>query len=181
MLKGAVSSRYAEALYNVAVQNQELDEVEQELNFIVGMVESLNDFKKILYHPIITVQEKKVFLENVFKDNISSVTKNFLFLLVDHHRQFFLKDILKVYKEYANKTREITQAQVFSAVELNTEEKVRIEQIIQRYTGKKVETTFNVDPSLIGGVILRIGDKIIDGSVRAKLDNLKEHLTRQAV
>lgn len=178
MLKGAVSSRYAEALYNVVVEQKTMDQTEQELKLVVDAIESVGDLRKILDHPLITIKEKKDIVSEIFKDKISPITLNFLYLLIDNYRQFFLKDIFAAYVELVNSARQVIQAEVISAFELEKTEKEKLGGIIQSFTGKKVEPVFKVDSLIIGGVVLRIGDKVIDGSIRSKLNSLREHLVQ---
>lgn len=178
MLKGAVSSRYAEALYNIAVAQKIIDQAEEEIKLVVSTIESVNELRKILEHPLITIEEKKSIVAEIFKNKISAIILNFLYLLIDNYRQFFLKDIFITFGKLVNSARQIIQAEVSSAVELNETEKEKLSGVIQRFTGKKVEPVFKVDPSIIGGVVLRIGDKVIDGSIRSKLNSLREHLVQ---
>jgi F-type H+-transporting ATPase subunit delta len=178
MLKGAVSSRYAEALYNVAVAQKIIDQAEEEIKLVVSTIESVDELRKILEHPLITIEEKKGIVAEIFKNKISAIILNFLYLLIDNHRQFYLKDIFLAFVELVNSARKIIQAEVTSAVDLNETEKEKLSGVIQNFTGKKVEPVFKVDPTIIGGVILRIGDKVIDGSIKSKLNSLREHLVQ---
>lgn len=176
MLRGAVAGRYAEALYDIASKQKLVDQIEAELKAIEAVIKENDDFQKILYHPQITAANKKELLDLLFKGKVSDVTGNFLALLVDRRREAFFGDIVAEFVNLANAERNIVAAQVTSAVELNDKEKGKLDQVLARLTGKKVQTSYTVDPSLIGGVVVRIGDKIIDGSIRTRLATLKERL-----
>ncbi|MCL6639524.1 MAG: F0F1 ATP synthase subunit delta [Firmicutes bacterium] len=176
MLKGAVASRYAEALYDIAARENMVDRIEQELKALEAILNENEDLKKVLFHPQITAADKKEFLQKLFTGKISEVTANFLALLVDRRREVFFGDIAAEFVKKANAQRNIVAAQVTSAVAMNDKEKAELDKILARLTGKKVQTSFDVDPSLIGGVVVRIGDKIIDGSIRTRLSALKERL-----
>ena len=88
------------------------------------------------------------------------------------------QDIVDEFVQQANKDRNIVQAKVSTAVELIEEEKSAIEQLLAKITGKKVQSSFVVEPSLVGGVLVHIGDKVIDGSIKARLDNMRETLRK---
>ncbi|MFX4262659.1 F0F1 ATP synthase subunit delta [Pelotomaculum propionicicum] len=182
-MRGPVAGRYAAALYEIASEEQVLpkyknmvDTVEGELKGIEKVIEDNPDLQKLLYHPQITPAAKKELLVKLFEGKVSDVTGNFLALLVDRRRETYFTDIVAEYIALANAGRNILAAQIASAVELNDKEKGELNKILGSLAGKKVQTTFTVDPSIIGGVVVRMGDKIIDGSVKTRLASLKERL-----
>jgi len=176
MLKGAVGSRYAEALYAIAERETAVEAIEQELVAVEALVRENRDLQKMLYHPRITSEDKKSLLSELLSGKVSEVTMEFMKLLVDRQREQFLSDIVEYYVSLANKARNVTEAKIASAVELTSEEKKDLAAMLDKITGKKVETSYIVDPSLIGGVVVRIGDRVIDGSIRTRLATLREHL-----
>lgn len=176
MLEGAVGSRYAGALFEIAERDGIIDKLEQELDNIRDTIKGSRDLEKVMYYSQVNPDEKKAILKSIFKDQISGLTFNFLFLLIDRQREGFLDSIVSTFKGLAYKARNAEQVQVTSAVELNDNEKTELEKSLEKLTGKKVQSSYSVDPLLIGGVMVRIGDRIIDGSVRNKLSSLREHL-----
>ncbi len=183
MLRGAVAGRYAEALYEIASKEKVLpkyknmaDRIEAELKAIETVFNENEKLQQLLYHPRITAEDKKDVLEKLFEGKISKITSNFLALLIDRRREAFFSDIVNEYVKLANAGRNIVAAQVASAVELNDKEKGKLGQALDRLTGKKVRTSYVVDPSLIGGIVVRMGDKVIDGSIKTRLATLKERL-----
>ncbi len=177
MIGGPVAGRYAAALYDIASEKKEMvDKIESELKAIKDIIEDNPDLQKLLYHPQITPAAKKDLLEKLFKGKISDVTSNFLALLVDRRRETYLLDIMAEFIALANAGRNIITAQVTTAVELNDQEKGELNRVLARLTGKKIQASYDVDPSLIGGVVVRMGDKFIDGSIKTKLAALKERL-----
>ena len=176
MIKGAVAGRYAEALYEIASGKNLVDQIESELRAIETVLNENKDLQQILYHPQITTASKKELLEQIFKGRISEVTGNFLALLVDRRREAFFGDIVAEFTNLANAARNIVAAQVTSAVELDDKERGKLDQVLAKLTGKNVQTSYTIDRSLIGGVVVRIGDKIIDGSIKTRLATLKERL-----
>jgi F-type H+-transporting ATPase subunit delta len=176
MLRGAVGARYAEALYEIAERENAVDAIEQELKAIEAIIRENRDLQKVLYHPRITPEDKKGIMVDLLSGKVSAVTMEFMKLLVDRQREQFLSDIVAYYVSLANQSRNVTEAGVSSAVELTAEEKRQLAGLLNKLTGKKVETSYSVDPSLIGGVVVRIGDRVIDGSIRTRLATLREHL-----
>lgn len=176
MLKGAVAGRYAEALYEIAVENKLVDQLEEELRAVVGILEESTQLKKVLFHPRITADQKKEVLQGLFEGKISEVAMNFLGILVERQREMYLADITSYFTDLANKARNISDVNVTSAVELTDDEKKRLADAMAKCTGKKVRLSYDVDPKLLGGVVVRVGDKVIDGSVLARLQTLREHL-----
>lgn len=176
MIRGAVAGRYAEALFEIASSQNQVDLIEQELRALEAIFQENADLQQVLYHPQITTADKKDLLSSIFTGKVSVVTGNFLALLVDRRRETFFGDIVAEYVNLANAGRNIVTAQVASAVEMNDGERDKLDQTLTKLTGKKVQTSYTVDPSLIGGVVVRIGDKIIDGSIKTRLATLKERL-----
>ncbi|MBO8138132.1 MAG: F0F1 ATP synthase subunit delta [Desulfotomaculum sp.] len=176
MLRGAVARRYAQALYEIAQEKQGLDALEKELKGVTAVIEGEKGLQKILFHPQITAAEKKDVLTQLFKDRVSETTMNFLYLIVDRHREMFITDIVEEFINLANEARNIIDAQVISARELTAGQKKSLADVLNRLAGKEVSPEYKVDPSLIGGVVVRIGDKVIDGSVKHKLESLKQRL-----
>ncbi|MEW6275937.1 MAG: F0F1 ATP synthase subunit delta [Bacillota bacterium] len=176
MLKGAVGSRYAEALFAIASDQGNIDQLEEELQAIDRVIAGSRELQKVLYHPQITPEEKKEIVKNIFAGRISRTANNFLYLLIDHKREMFLHDIVAYFTGMANRARNLVQVEVTSAVELTEEEREKLNEVLEKITCKKVRAEYSVDPSLIGGVVVRIGDRVIDGSVKTRLAGMREHL-----
>lgn len=178
MLKGAVAGRYSTALYDLASEAKAVDQVEEDLRAVVGAIETEGTFRQILYHPQIAAADKKELLDSIFKDKILPLTGNFVALLVDRRRETFIKDILDEFIVLANRDRNVVEARVSSAIELTNDEQSSIEQLLAKITGMKVLTSYAVEPSLMGGVLVHIGDKVIDGSIKARLATMSDNLKK---
>lgn len=176
MLRGAVAGRYAEALYQIAVQENLVEQLETELLAVNNVFNESGPLKKLINHPRITAEEKKEVLVNIFKDQISEIMMNFLSFVVDRQRELYLADMTEYFIGLANKARNISDVQVVSAIELTEEEKKELNAAMSKSTGKKVKLTYAVEQGLLGGLMVRIGDKVIDGSVRTRLEDMREHL-----
>jgi len=182
-MRGPVARRYARALFDLACEKdaapQErnmVDQIESELLEIRTILKNNIELQKVLYHPQIVTADKKDLLDQLFEGKISEITSNFLALLVDRRREKYFSDIVDEYVALANESRGVVEANVTSAIELKDEEKSELNSILAKLTGKKVQTIYDVDPAIVGGVIVRIGDKIIDGSIKTRLNTLGEQL-----
>ncbi|CCO08432.1 F0F1 ATP synthase subunit delta [Desulforamulus hydrothermalis] len=176
MLKGAVARRYAQALYEIARDKNALDTMEQELKGVAEAIEGTRELQKVLYHPQVLPGEKKKLLKALFEGKISAETMNFLGLVVDKRRENYISGIAAEFAALANEARGKVAAEVTSAIQLSDEQKQQLIQVASRLAGKQVEPTFAVDPSLIGGVVVKIGSKVIDGSIKTRLAALKSRL-----
>lgn len=174
-----IEKRYAEALVGLSAQNGAIDEYRQELQVVVDLFNSLQDFKLFLLNPEVKTEVKKTVVKNVFDGKAKKELVNFLLLLLDKGRISNLPGILVEYVKSADKIRNILDMTIISSAPL---EDRQISNILEKYKHLYNATNANVvleiDQSLIGGVKVRIGDKVIDGSVRGRLESLRELLQR---
>jgi F-type H+-transporting ATPase subunit delta len=105
--------------------------------------------------------------------------RNFLFVVIDHQRTQLLPEIFESLQNVLRDRQGVTEAEIFSAVGLNEAQKKEMTQTLERVTGKKVEAKFSLDPSLLGGALVRVGDTIYDGSLRNRLEGMRERLTAE--
>ena len=109
----------------------------------------------------------------------SNIVRNFLFVVIDHQRTSELPEILETFQNVLRERQGIAETEVFSAAALKDAQKKEITQMLERVTGKKIEAKFSLDANLLGGVRVRVGDTIYDGSLRNRLDDLRERLTAE--
>ena len=125
---------------------------------------------------LIPAKEKKDIAGKIFAENISDTTLNFLMLLLDKRRQAYLDSILEEYMSMADEIKNITKGELISAQEVPADEVKALAEKLSASTGKQVQLEQTVDPSLLGGVKIRIGDQIMDGTIAKKLEMLKSQL-----
>jgi len=176
MLKGAVASRYAQALFDMACEQNTVDKWQAELEQVAGTVGSVSDLQRALLHPRVTAAEKHALLAGVFGGGISKAPLDFLFLVVDRHREAYLADIVARFAALADARRGVVEAEVDCTLELSPAEKDRLTAIMEKVTARKVRAKYRVNPALVGGVVVRIGDRVLDGSLRTRLARLAERL-----
>jgi F-type H+-transporting ATPase subunit delta len=166
--------RYAEALFNQAKAADVVDLIESDLGLITYSFETIPSLEEAIVSPLIPAFKKREIVTSVFQNKVHELTLYYLYLLIDHRREEAIKHTEAEYIRLANEARGILAAEVTSAVELTEEEVVRLKQKLSEHTGKRVDIMVNVDPSIIGGLIVRIGDTVMDGSISGHLRRIKD-------
>lgn len=164
------------AIFEIAQEENKLEEYGAELHEVSQALFSQPQLKDFLTNPQIQPQDKKAILLKLLQDQISPLMMNFLLLLVDKRRIVLLEAIYDCYQELSNKARGIVIADVTTAYELKNELQARLSSKLAELTGKKVQLRTHDDKSIIGGIVVKIGDTRIDGSVTGRLQALKAEL-----
>jgi len=176
LINKAVARRYAQALLMIAVEKDSLGQFQEQLESIVGAIISDEKALLVINNPRIQPEEKKAYLKQYFNSGVSATIVNFVNLIVDKKRESFFLDIVKEYARYADEVRNIVNAEVRSAVQLTDKDFRDIESRLAKHTGKNVRLNMVIDTSLLGGIVVKIGETVIDGSVVKRLALLKHHL-----
>ncbi|MDN4071594.1 F0F1 ATP synthase subunit delta [Fictibacillus terranigra] len=171
-----IAKRYASALFEVAGK-ENLDKAEAELRLVKSIMEQNHDIERILNHPQISEQQKKQIVKDIIGTDISASVLNTVFLLIDRNRQGLITEMAGQFIELANESRGIADATVYSVRLLSEDEKRQLEETFAKRVGKQRLRIENIiDQSLVGGVRIRIGNRIFDGSVRGKLERIERQL-----
>lgn len=178
MTSGVVAKRYARALFDVAAERNRLDAVEEQLEEIVQLFRTNREFHRFLTHPLIPAEEKKAFIDRLAGNVWVEELRNLLHLLIDRGRMNALPAIAEVYRRLASEARGVVDAEVTTAVPLGQEVQETIADRLGRAIGKRVRVTNVVDPAILGGLVVRIGNRVIDGSVRSQLNRFQQTLVR---
>lgn len=171
MADNKVGRRYAEAIFSVGESNNNLQEVYEALNSLMEMYLKDKEFKNLIDHPLISLEEKKSFLDKIFVDESQEV-KNILFYLLDKGRVSDIREIVAEYLKIYYAKNQILDVEATFAMELTEAQKAKLVANLEKSTKKKINIKVNVDKSIIGGGILKIGDKIIDGTIKTQLSTL---------
>jgi F-type H+-transporting ATPase subunit delta len=174
MATDEIINGYAEALFNVVRAEGELERVEDELYRFGKVLESNHELKQALSDRSIDKSKRAKVLEDLLADKVSSHTLGLLTFIVGQGRARQMPQILQQLSERAAEARNSVVAEVRSATPLDGRQRAALETALSKATGKKVEAKVIVDPSLIGGVVAKIGETIIDGSVKRRLEQLKD-------
>ena len=127
-----------------------------------------------------TVEAKHEVIEKITKRlGASKIVRNLLFLTADHRRTQFIPEIVATFQQVIRQRQGVAQAAVTTAVDLNAGQKKELASALGKLTGKKIEIKYSQDPSLLGGVVVRIGDTIYDGSLRSRLNEIRNRLATE--
>ena len=171
-----IASRYSKASFAYAQDANSLDAVHEDMNVLLQVAKENPDMLRLLSDPIIRKNQKEEFLSS-FSDKFSSETKNFLDFLLEYRRFESLTAIIEAFNTLYDEYKNIASGTAVSAIKLNEDELSRISQAYaKKYGFKELILTNKVDPSILGGIILKVGDRIIDGSIRTRLQQIREQL-----
>jgi F-type H+-transporting ATPase subunit delta len=177
-LKSA-SRQYATALADIAMA-QGADALTQQLVGFGALYAESAELRNFLSSPAVAREAKHRVVEKLLaRVGGSKIVRNFLFVVVDHQRTHLLPEIIGAVQEEIRQRQGITEAQVSSAVELSKTQKAEMEFTLERLTGKRVEAKFSLEPSLLGGAVVRLGDTVYDGSLRGRLNQLRARLASE--
>jgi F-type H+-transporting ATPase subunit delta len=175
----SISRRYAKALLMIGKTDGKADTYKNELNDFAELFATESSLERVINNPLYNKTERKKVLATVIdKLNISSVMGSFLRLLFDKGRFVFLSSINEFYQKLADDLKGVARASLVSANELSNESIDKIRKALSRKTGKEIILDIKTDPSLIGGVVTKIGDLVLDGSIKTQLLNMRESLKR---
>lgn len=173
-----VSKTYGEALFDLAVEEQQTDALAEEAKVVLEAFRENPELSKLLNHPKIVKEEKVSVIENIFKGRASDHMVGFLTLIVEKDRHNELEEIIQYFLDRVREAKNIGRAYVTSAIPLEETQKEQIRQKLlhtTKYT--EFEMIYNVDKSLIGGLIIRVGDRVVDSSIRSRINNLSRELS----
>lgn len=171
-----VAKRYALALFQIAKEHQILDAVEEELRAVKEVLQYNMDLKAVLKSSKLSIEKKKEILKEAFS-SINVYVLNTFLLLVDRHREDEMVEVANQYIELVNNEMGIAEAEVYSVRPLTEKEREALSSTFAAKIGKKSLQIENfVDSDMLGGLKLRIGNRIYDGSLRGKLDRLQRKL-----
>ncbi|MDP4094253.1 MAG: F0F1 ATP synthase subunit delta [Bacillota bacterium] len=174
-----VEKRYAEALTDVAAKAGKLDEYQGDLQTAAGTYNDISDFRQFLLNPEVGTDEKKQVISKVFDNGLMKEIVNFLMLLLDKGRIKYLPGILEEYIRIADSKRNTLNMTIISATPLLESQINSIkDKYRKQYSANNVKAALIVDQGIMGGIKVQIGDRIIDGSVEGRLQDLKELLMK---
>ncbi|MDR0991572.1 MAG: F0F1 ATP synthase subunit delta [Ruminococcus sp.] len=163
---------WAESLFELAAEGNTLDETDKELSGITTILEGAPEYIELLSSPTLSKDEKTEAIKKVFDGKISKTLENFLCLLAQKGRMHYLFKIKEEWKIRFFAAKGIAEAEVTSAVKLTDKQKSALEAKLSKKYGKKIILREKVDPAIIGGLSVKVGDELSDGTIRTKFDNI---------
>jgi len=165
-----VAEPYAQALMALAKDQGLTEQFGTDVAFLLDALTSSDDLAGFLANPLMGVDVKKCVLSQLSTDRVSPLMQSFLMLLVDKNRIMYLADVLQQYQVLLRELTQTVLAEVTAAVELSDQQKDAIRQKVIGLTGaRQVELSINVDPAILGGLVIQVGSQIIDASLRGQL------------
>ena len=176
----SASLQYATALADIALEQGAADPVKKQLaDFGVAYGESA-ELRNALANPAVERMAKHKVIEKLTaRLGASRIVRNFLFVVVDHQRTHLLPEIQQTFETVIRQRQGVAEAEVSSAAELTTAQKTTLQETLERLTGKKIQAKYSLDPGLLGGAVVRIGDTIYDGSLRKRLNQMRARLSAE--
>jgi F-type H+-transporting ATPase subunit delta len=178
-LKSA-SLQYANAFADIAISQGAPQTAAKQLADFAETFTDSPELRNFLNSPAVDMEDKHGVIEKIAaRQRYAKIVRNFLFVIVDHHRSHILPEIVTAVESVVRQRQGIADAEVTSAVELNSAQKAALAGTLGRLTGKKVEPKFSLDPALLGGAVARVGDTIYDGSLRSRLTEMRARLSSE--
>jgi F-type H+-transporting ATPase subunit delta len=173
-MMASMAGRYAVALFELAKDQRQLAEVERDVVAFQGLLDASSDLRRLVRSPVISAEDQAKALSAILaKAGISSLAANFLKLIARNRRLFAVADMMKSFRALLSRERGEVDADVASAHPLSPEQMQLLSDTLRTQIGKNVQINTRVDPALLGGLVVKIGSKMIDSSLRTKLSNLK--------
>ena len=177
MKQTILARRYAKALFAVGKEEGKFEEYNETLQSVAGLYISLPEVADALTNPLYPLDiRQKVMVGMIASMGVEKIMANFLNLLVEKKRAGILPEVAEEYQIMVDNEKNVSHGSVVSAIELSEALQVKVRATLEKLTGKKVELTTSVDPSIIGGIIAKVGDLELDGSIRTQLASLKDSI-----
>jgi F-type H+-transporting ATPase subunit delta len=170
-----VAGRYATALFELALEEKALEKVEQDLNRFASALDAVEDLRRLVRSPVFTAEEQERAIAAILEQmEIEGLTANFLKLIARNRRLFAAPDMIKAFRALLARHRGQTSAEVTSALPLSEGQLRALQTALKAALHKEVQLDQKVDATLLGGLVVKVGSRMIDSSLRTKLNSLKQ-------
>ena len=173
-----IASRYAKSLLDLAVEKNQLEDIKADMDLFSKVCRENRDFILMLNNPVIESLKKAAIIRTIFKGKVQEMSSLFFDLVSRKHRESVLPEMSKVFKQLYNEHKGIITADGATTFPLSDDLRAEVVKIVKSISGKEVELNEKVDESLIGGFLIRVGDKQIDETIQSKLNDLRRELTQ---
>lgn len=168
--------RYAKALVDLAMEQKNIEVVKTDLELFHATLEANLNLSQIIKSPVVTNDDKAAIIHKIFDQKMTASTLAFFDLVVRKNRSFILKEIYNAFIEQYNAIHNIIKATVKTASPIDAAVQQEVTRFVEKQSGKKVTLNTVTDPSLIGGLVIQIGDSLYDASVSGKINKIKQNL-----
>ena len=177
MKQTILARRYAKAIFAVGQDQATYEQYNEVLQGLAELFVSHPEVADAVTNPLYPMDVKEKVMQGIVASmGVDKVVGNFLNLLVQKKRAGLLPEIAEAYQAMVDGAKNICHGNVVSAVEMNDELKAHVQKVLEKLTGKKVKLSTSVDSTIIGGIIAKVGDLVLDGSIRTQLAGLKESI-----
>ena len=176
----SASLQYATALADIALEQGAAEPVKKQLADFAAAYEGSAELRNVLASPAVDKAAKHGVIEKLTaRLGASRVVRNFLFVVTDNQRTHLLPEMLQTFDAVIRQRLGMAEAEIISAAELTASQKTTLQQTLERLTGRKIQAKYSLDPALLGGAVVRIGDTIYDGSVKSRLNQMRARLSAE--
>ena len=172
-----IAQVYSRALFEAAQDQDKLDDVREQVGAFADAIDENRDLAVFFFSPYFSTEEKKEGLGKVL-DGADDIVRNFLELLVEKHRMPAIHRIRREYESLWEEENKLLPVEITSAIELDEDTVKQIGDKIGERTGRKVQLESKVDPDILGGIVVRVGDRILDASIANRLESLRKQVAR---
>ena len=172
-----IAAVYARSLFEVAREQDKLDVVREQLGEFADAMHDSRELQVFFFSPYFSTKEKSEGLDRIVSD-ADPVVQNFLKLLIDNHRMPVIFRVRRAYEELWDEENKLLPVRVTSAIELDAQTISQIGDRIAEQTGQKVDLSSEVNPEILGGIVVRVGNSVLDASIRNRLEHLRKQVAR---
>lgn len=174
-----ISKTYGDALFELALEENAVDSLAEEVQMVLNVLDENEDLMKLLHHPKIVKEEKIKVIQDIFKGRVSDNLTGFLEIIVDKDRYNEIPSIFRFFLDLVKEYKNIGVAYVTTAVELKDAQKEELKKrLLETTKYETFEMHYQIDASLIGGMMIRIGDRVVDSSIKSKLEEMSRNLMK---
>jgi len=178
-MKGTKSApRYAKSLMSLAIEQNSLEVAFADMKLIDDTCDQNRDLQILLRSPVVKADKKQAVMNAVFADKLSPIAAGFVKLIIAHRRENILHEIADSFVRQYKAHKNIGVAEITTSTKLNADAKAKILAELKKQEGREMEIVEKVDPAVIGGLIIRVGDKQYDGSIARKLNDLRKEFSK---
>lgn len=181
MIPRGIAKRYAAALFGAALKAAIADQVQEEMQGLASVLSARPDFRAFILSPQVPTAPKRDLVRTTFGGRTSDLFVRFLLLLIDKGRFIYLEEIIEAYRRFYEDHQGIVEVKVITAIPLDDAMERKFIAKLERETRKRIRLVPSTDPSIVGGAILLMDDRIIDGSVRHRLEKLRRALDEVSI
>ncbi|RIJ49686.1 ATP synthase F1 subunit delta [Maribellus luteus] len=176
MDQSAINVRYAKAFFSTAKEKKLLDTLKADILSVLEVCRSVPDFVLLLESPVVKTSKKAALIKQIFEGKVNPLTLNFLLLIVENKREVFIPGICRNFLDLSKKDQNIRSAVLTTASEVNAATLQKIQELLEKELNATIELSTQVNPEILGGLVLRLDDKQYDASVASQLRKIKQNL-----